>query len=43
MDAQAEADVAAVEAAAAIRVTAARLDELAAGMRLRALQAERSP
>jgi len=43
MDAQTEADVAAVEAAAAsARATAAQLDVLAVGMRLRALQAERS-
>jgi hypothetical protein len=43
VDAQAEADVEAVEAAAAAaRATAAQLDALATGMRLRALQAERS-
>ena len=43
MSAQADADVAAVEAAAAAaRAIAAQLDALAAGMRLRAFQAERS-
>ena len=44
MDAQTEADVLTIEAAAAeAHATAARLDALAAAMRLRAIQAVRRP